>query len=106
MDFRVLVHYRLPICPCQICVGNAVKTPIIGTVFSTRITNSQSPLVADDALNCSEMHLPVYQSMQLIFSTRINVYHCVATQFRIVLHCCLVIHYRKDKRRLKGFNSI
>ena len=45
----------------------ALKTQVIRTVFSTRIPNSQSPLVTDNALNCSETHLPVYQSIQLIY---------------------------------------
>ena len=41
--------------------------------------------------------LQVYNKDDL--STRINVCHWVAMQFRIVFHCHLVIHYRKDKRR-------
>ena len=63
-----------------------------------QILNNQFPLFTDYALNCNKTHLPVYH-----LSTRINVYHCVATQFRIANY--IIIHYRKDKRRLKGFNS-
>ena len=61
------LHYRLPICPSNIRFENAVKKQVIRTVFSTRIPNSQSPLVIDNALNCSETHLPVYQSIQLVY---------------------------------------
>ena len=39
------LNFRLPICPFQIRVGNAVKTQVIRTVFSIRIPNSQSPLL-------------------------------------------------------------
>ena len=60
-------HYRLPICPFQIRVENAVKTQVLRTVFSTRILNNKSPLVTDNALNCSDTHLPVYESIQLIY---------------------------------------
>ena len=38
-------------------------------------------------------------------SKRINVYHRVSTQFYFEMHCCIVNQYRKDKRRLKGFNN-
>ena len=61
------LHYRLPVCPFRIHVENAVKKQVSRTVFSTRIPNSQSPLVTDNALNCSETHLPVYQSIQLVY---------------------------------------
>ena len=37
------IHYRLPICPFQI----RVETQVIRTVFSTRVPNSQSPLVTE-----------------------------------------------------------
>ena len=55
-------------------------------IFSTRIPNSQSPLVIDNALNCSETHLHVHRSIQLIYqrlSLRSNADpHCNA-----LLHC-------------------
>ena len=48
-----------------------VETQVIRTVFSTRIPNSQSPLITDNALKCSETHSPVYQSIQLIYQRNI-----------------------------------
>ena len=45
--------------------GNPAQ--VICTVFSTPIPNSLSLLIFDNALNCSETHLPVHQSIQLIY---------------------------------------
>ena len=72
---RILLHYRLPICPFQIRVENAVKSQVICTEFSTQIPNSQSLLVTNNALNCSETHLPVYQSRQLIYCIALLLSH-------------------------------
>ena len=70
-----------------------IETQVIRTVFSTRIPNNQFPFVIDSTLNCSKTHLPVHQSIDPAnLSTRINVYHYVATQIRIAMHCCMVIH--------------
>ena len=66
------LHYRLSICPFQIRVENAEKPQVMRTVFSTRIPNSQSPLFIDNALNCNETHLPVYQSIQLIYQRELT----------------------------------
>ena len=55
-----LLPYRPRFCTCQIRVENALKTQVIRTVFSTRIQNSQSPLIIGSALNCSETHLSVH----------------------------------------------
>ena len=61
------IHYRLRLCNCQIRIENSLKMQVIRTVLSTRIPNSQTPLVTDNALNRSVTHLPVYQLIQLIY---------------------------------------
>ena len=82
---------------CQIRVENALKTQVIRTVFSTRIPNSQSPLVIDNVLSCSETHLPVHQSIQMI-------YQRLSLRSNADLHCNALLH-SLDKRRSNGFNS-
>ena len=57
--FETQVHYR-PHLYLSIRIENAFKTQVIHTLFSTQISISQSPLVTDNALNCSVTHLPVY----------------------------------------------
>ena len=85
------IDYRLPICTFQIRFENAVKTQVIRTVFLTQILNSQLQLLTDNALNCSETHLPVYQSIQKYCVTHNNI---AISTFRLDLPI----------RKLKRFN--
>ena len=59
----MLMHEKIMCDPYIESTGNR-------TVLSMRIQNSQSPLVIDNTLNCSEMHLPVRQSIQLIYQRK------------------------------------
>ena len=67
MHFWKLEFNSYPITQVFVLIEFALKTQVIRTLFSTRIPNSQSPLVIDNALNCSERPLPVHQSIQLIY---------------------------------------
>ena len=96
---RIWIHYAAVynttcVYTSQIRVGSALIMEVISTAFSTRIPNSQSKLVTDNALKCILTHLPVYRSIQLI-------YQRVSTQLCIEMHCCNVNQNRNEKRSLK-----
>ena len=72
MVILMVIPYCPRVCTCRIRVENALKTRVIRTVFLTRIPNSQSPLIIDNALNCSKTHLPVHQPIQLIYQRELT----------------------------------
>ena len=51
---RLHVSTFYPTASVSVLVNFALKVQVIRPVFSKRIPNSQSPLVVDNALNCSE----------------------------------------------------
>ena len=71
-----------------VLVKFTLKTQVIQSVhlyLPTPIPKRQPPLVIENALNCSETNLPVYQSIQLINQCKIT--YIIAYQRSSALKC-------------------